>query len=102
MVYVPLVHRPAESTQVDFFEVRVDLTGERRPVWLFVHQLMHSGHDSVRLYEGQDQLGLLDGHARAFAHFGGVHRRMVYDNLSAAVQPAPGLNGGGCSCRAAR
>ncbi|MDE2747096.1 MAG: IS21 family transposase [Chloroflexota bacterium] len=85
-VYAPLVHRPAESAQVDFFEVRVDLAGERRRVWLLVFRLMHSGRDYVRLYERQDQLAFLDGHVRAFAHFGGVPRRMVYDNLSAAVR----------------
>ncbi len=85
-VYVPLVHRPAESAQVDFFEVRVDLAGERRPAWLLLFRLMHSGRDYVRLYERQDQLAFLDGHVRAFAHFGGVPRRMVYDNLSAAVR----------------
>ena len=29
-VYVPLVHRPGESAQADFFEVSVELAGERR------------------------------------------------------------------------
>ena len=49
-------------------------------------RLMHSGRDFVRLYERQDQLAFLDGHVRAFAHFGGVPRRTVYDNLAAAVR----------------
>ena len=85
-VYVPLVHRPGESAQVDFFEVTVELSGERGRAWLFLMRLMHSGRDFVRLYERQDQLAFLDGHVRAFAHFGGVPRRTVYDNLSAAVR----------------
>ena len=91
-VYVPLVHRPGESAQADFFEVSVELSGERRKAWLFLMRLMHSGRDFVRLYERQDQLAFLDGHVRAFAHFGGVPRRTVYDNLAAAVRrvrPAP-------------
>lgn len=29
-VFIPLVHRPGESGQVDFFEVTVDVAGERR------------------------------------------------------------------------
>ena len=49
-------------------------------------RLMHSGRDCVWLYERQDQLAFLDGHVRAFAHFGGAPRRTVYDNLSAAVR----------------
>ena len=85
-VYVPLVHRPGESAQADFFEVSVELAGERRKAWLFLMRLMHSGRDFVRLYERQDQLAFLDGHVRAFAHFGGVPRRTVYDNLAAAVR----------------
>jgi hypothetical protein len=41
-VFVPLVHRPCEG-QVDFFEVTVDVGGERRKVWKFVLRLMYSG-----------------------------------------------------------
>ena len=85
-VFVPLVHRPGDEAQVDFFEVTVEVGGERRKAWKFLMRLMYSGRDFVRLYERQDQLAFLDGHVRAFAHFGGVPRRIVYDNLAAAVQ----------------
>ena len=85
-VYVPLVHRPGDEAQVDFFEVSVELSGERRKAWLFLMRLMYSGRDFVRLYERQDQLSFLDGHVRAFAHFGGAPRRAVYDNLKPAVR----------------
>ena len=47
---------------------------------------MYSGRDFVRLYERQDQFAFLGGHVRAFAHFGGVPQRMVYDNLKPAVR----------------
>ena len=85
-VYVPLVHRPGDEAQVDFFEVTVELRGERRKAWKFLMRLMYSGRDFVRLYDRQDQVAFLDGHVRAFAHFGGVPRRTVYDNLAAAVR----------------
>lgn len=84
-VYVPLVHRAGDSAQIDFFEVTVETGGERRAVWKFVMRLMHSGYDFVWLYERCDQLAFLDAHVRAFAHFGGVPARCVYDNLTAAV-----------------
>ncbi len=83
---MPLVCRPAEIAQVDFFEVAVELASKRRPVSLQLFRLMHSGCDFVRLYERQDQFAFLDGHVRAFAHFGGVPQRMVYDNLKPAVR----------------
>ena len=64
-VYVPLVHRPGDEAQVDFFEVTVEVGGERRKAWKFLMRLMHSGRDFVWLYERQDQLAFLDGHVRS-------------------------------------
>lgn len=84
-VFVPLVYRPGELAEVDFFEVLVDLDGERQKAWMFVLRLMHSGRDFARLYERQDQVSFLDGHVRAFNHLGGVPQRMAFDNLKAAV-----------------
>ena len=85
--FVPLVHRPRETRpQVDFFEVTVEGNGERRKALMFAMRLMYSGRDDVWLYERCDQLSFLDAHVRAFAHVGGVPRRCVYDNRSAAVR----------------
>src|SRR5918994_887766 len=63
-VFVPLVHRPGEEAQVDFFEVAVEEDGQMRKAWKFVMRLMYSGRDFVRLYEGCDQLCFLDAHVR--------------------------------------
>ncbi|MCA1837314.1 MAG: IS21 family transposase [Actinobacteria bacterium] len=89
-VFIPLVHRPAEEAQVDFFEVAVEEDGETRKVWKFVMRLMYSGRDFVWLYERCDQLSFLDAHVRAFFYLGGVPQRIVYDNLSAAVKKIVG------------
>jgi transposase len=89
-VFVPLVHRPADETQVDFFEVTLEEGGRRRKAWKFVMRLMYPGRDFVWLYERCDQLSFLDAHVRAFSYFGGVPRRVVYDNLSAAVKKVVG------------
>jgi transposase len=85
-VFIPLIHRPGGSAQVDFFEVTVDEAGVQRKVWMFLMRLMYSKRDFVWLYEGCTQLAFLDGHVKAFEHFGGVPARCVYDNLSAAVK----------------
>lgn len=89
-VFIPLVHRPGEEAQVDFFEVTVEESGQRRKVWKFVMRLMYSGRDFVWLYQRCDQLSFLDAHVRAFEYFGGVPQRIVYDNLSAAVKKIVG------------
>lgn len=85
-VYVPLEYAAGDLAQVDFFEVLVDLRGERSKAWMFVMRLMHSGRDFARLYPRQDQVCFLDGHVRAFEHFGAVPHRIAYDNLKAAVK----------------
>jgi hypothetical protein len=82
---VPLTYRPGDLAEVDFFEVLIDLDGVRRKAWLFLMRLMYSGRDFAWIYERQDQVSFLDGHVRAFAHFGGVPARVAYDNLKAAV-----------------
>jgi transposase len=35
-VYIPLIHRPGDEVQVDFFEDVVEVNGERRKVWRFM------------------------------------------------------------------
>ena len=84
-VFVPLVYPAGDLAEVDFFEVLVDLSGTRTKVWMFLMRLMHSGRDFACLYARQDQPSFLDGHVRAFEHFGCVPQRIAYDNLKAAV-----------------
>jgi transposase len=90
-VYIPLVHRAGDEAQVDFFQVTVEEDGIRRKVWKLVMRLMYSKRDFVWLYDHCDQLAFLDGHVRAFVYFGGVPKRVVYDNLTAAVKVRVGL-----------
>ena len=84
-VYVPLVYRPGELAEVDFFEVLAGPPEERRKAQMFVMREMHAGWDVAVLYERADQVSFLDGHVRAFALLGGVPQRIAYDNLKAAV-----------------
>jgi len=84
-VFVPLIYRAGDLAEVDFFEVLVDVAGARRKAHMFVMRLMHSGRDFAWLYPRQDQTCFLDGHVRAFAHFGAAPHRLAYDNLKPAV-----------------
>lgn len=85
-VSVPLEYRPGDLAEVDFFEVVVVVDGLEQKAWMLVVRMMHSGRDFARVYQWQDQPCFLDGHVRAFAHFGCVPERLLYDNLKAAVQ----------------
>ena len=90
-VFIPLVHRPGEEGQVDFFEVTVEIDSDLRRAWKLLLHLPYSGRDFTWLYESCDQLSFLDGHVRAAAHFGGLPQRLVYDNLTAAVKRRVGI-----------
>lgn len=90
-VFIPLVWDPGDGVQVDFFEVTVEVDGKRQKVWKFLMRLMYSGRDFLWLYERCNQIAFLDGHVRAFTHFGGIPRRAIYDNLTAAVKRRLGL-----------
>lgn len=84
-VYVPLAFAPGEEAQVDWGEAVVIVNGRERKVLLFCMRLAHSRHAFVRAYERANMESFLDGHARAFEFFGGVPRRLAYDNLKSAV-----------------
>lgn len=85
-VFIPLVHRPGDEAQVDFFEVTVYENGVRRKAWMFLLRLMYSKWDFTWLYDSCDQLAFLDGHVRAFEALDSVPRRVIYDNLKPAVK----------------
>jgi transposase len=44
-VFVPVVYRPGDLAEVDFFQVLADVAGVRTKAWMFVMRLMHSGRD---------------------------------------------------------
>lgn len=85
-VFVPLDYPPGDLAEVDFFEIVAVVGGREQKAFLFVMRLMHSGRDFAWVYPWQDQAAFLDGHVRAFAHFGCVPNRILYDNLKAAVR----------------
>lgn len=89
-VYVPLVHRPGDEAQIDFFEVTVEVAGVVGKAWMFLYRLMFSGTDFAWLYPRADQVCFLDGHARAVVAAGGVPARWLYDNANVAVRRIAG------------
>ena len=84
-VCVPQHHPLGEEAEVDFGQVSFFLDGEPVEGWMFVMRLSASGKGFHRIYVNQAQEVFLDGHVAAFAHFGGVPKRIRYDNLKPAV-----------------
>jgi len=83
--FMPLLFEAGEEAQVDWGEAKVIENGTQRTVQLFCMRLSHSKASFVYPYERATMEAFLDGHVRAFAFFGGVPRRLAYDNLKSAV-----------------
>lgn len=90
-VCVRVPHSPGEEAQVDFGPVGalVDrTTGRARPAFAFVLTLAFSRHQYAELVFDQKIPTWIGCHRRALESFGGVPRRIVPDNLKAAVVQA--------------
>lgn len=84
-VYLPLEFDPGQDAQMDWGEAVVEIAGVRQTVQLFVMRLNHSRMRFAMAFPFQKQEAFLEGHIQAFHFFGGVPRRISYDNLKTAV-----------------
>jgi transposase len=71
---------PGEQSQVDWGSTKVWLGQERERVHVFTMILGYSRRIFARAYLGEKLEHLLDGHERAFSHFGGRTETLLYDN----------------------
>jgi transposase len=84
-VNVPQSHPAGEEAEVDFGQISFRLGAEMVIGRMFVMRLSASGRAFHRVYANEAQEVFIDGHVRAFEHFGGVPGRIRYDNLKPAV-----------------
>jgi transposase len=83
-VFLPLIHPPGEA-QVDFGFADVIHDGQTTRVALFVMTLLYSDAIFCCVFPRECTEAFLDGHRRAFEFFGGVPKRISYDNSKISV-----------------
>jgi len=83
--YVPLAFEPGEAFQFDWSCEYAFIGGLRRRLEVAHVKLNASRAFWLIAYPTQSHEMLFDAHARAFAAFGGVPRRGIYDNMKTAV-----------------
>lgn len=83
--FVPLIFAPGEAFQFDWSEDSAVIANERRKLQVAQFKLCCSRAFVLRAYPLQTHEMLFDAHNRAFAVFGGVPRRGIYDNMKTAV-----------------
>jgi transposase len=85
-VFVPQVHAPGVTAEVDWGEADVDLAGARVTVHLFFMRSCFSGAAFSMASPVETQQAFLEGHVLAFEWFGGAFEEVRYDNLASAVK----------------
>jgi transposase len=85
-ICVPQVYDWGIEAQVDWYEATVELDCEPQPVQIFALRSMASGAAFHRAYLRATQQAFLEAHQLAFHYFGGIFRRLRYDNLPSAVK----------------
>jgi len=83
-MFVPLDHPPGDA-QADFGEALVVIDGVERKAHYLVVDLPHSDDAFVKAFPAETTEAFCEGHNAAFSYFGGVPRRIVYDNTKPAV-----------------
>lgn len=84
-VAVPQTHELGAEAETDFGEFYGWVAGDWTKLWMFVMRLSASGKAFHRVFGNQTAEAFYEGHNLAFSHFGGIPRRIRYDNLKPAV-----------------
>jgi hypothetical protein len=84
--FVPQSYEWGGEAQCDWYEAYAELGGEQIKLQVFSMRSMASGAAFHRAYLRATQQAFLEAHQQAFHYFGGVFRRLRYDNLSSAVK----------------
>lgn len=90
-IVVRVEREPGEEAQVDFGyagEMVDEASGKMRKSWAFVMTLAWSRHMYVEFVFDQRVETWLDLHRKALEYFGGIPKRIVLDNLKAAIARA--------------
>jgi transposase len=83
-MFVPLTHPPGEA-QADFGEALVMIAGVEQKAHYLAMDLPHSDDCLVVAFPAETTEAFLEGHVQAFAYFGAVPTRILYDNTKIAV-----------------
>lgn len=90
--FVPLAFAPGDAIQIDWGEATGWVAGMKLVLNLFCARLCHSGAPFVIAYRRQNSESFQDGLIHAMEYFGGVPRRVIFDNAKVAVKDGFGAN----------
>lgn len=84
--YIKQLYVPGEECEFDWAELKLEIGGVKRRLYLAVFTSTYSNYRYCRLFHRQDTLAFMEAHNEFFAHLGGVYQEMVYDNMRVAIK----------------
>ena len=88
---VPLAYDPGEAIQIDWGEVTVYLDGVKTKLHTFCARLCYCCDIFVQVFKAPNEESFLEAQQLMFDFFGGVPRRLIFDNAKVAVKEGFGL-----------
>lgn len=89
---MPLEYDPGDAIQIDWGEATIYLQGERKVVQIFCGRLCYSCDIFVMACLSQNAESFLEAQQKMFDYFGGVPRRLIFDNGKVGVKEGFGLH----------
>lgn len=84
--FIPLAYEAGMEAEVDWYECYVNFAwGQKERVYIFQMRACYSGKEFHMAFAKCNQQTFLEAHVHAFNYFGGVFKKIRYDNLKLAV-----------------
>jgi transposase len=90
-VFMALVQPPGEA-QVDYFQALANIDGVLQKSHCFAMSLVFSDMFCIKAFPRECTESFWEGHVDAFKFFGGVPKRISYDNSRIAIQKITGCH----------
>ena len=88
---VPLSYAPGEAVQIDWGEATIYLDEQKTKVYTFCGRLCYSCDIFVQVFKASNEETFLEAQQLMFDFFGGVPRRLIFDNAKVAVKEGFGI-----------
>lgn len=91
-VFVPLAFPAGDAVQIDWGEATIYLQNHKTTVNLFCARLCYSDAPIVIAYRRQNEESFLEALVRVFQYYGGVPKKVIFDNGKVAVKDGFGAH----------
>lgn len=89
---IPLEYDPGDAIQIDWGEATAYIDGRKTKFYFFCGRLCYSCAIFVQAFYSQNKESFLEAQQKMFDFFGGVPRRLIFDNAKVAVKEGFGLH----------